>query len=191
MNRQAWSAMLAKLVAPMDAERAAKAIAGMLPMLSHFPDAAFSVASLEAVCASGRVLPDGSQAPMNRVPTLGELALAIGRNWAKEREMMRLRQMPIVYEGLPAPKPEDRDPVVIEAVRNVVGAFVEQRTWNRPENQLPGDRHKVRPRHLTDQQLLIEYEALSARGIPGAAIRVAMLRKKLGLVMSEAPALVH
>ena len=38
---------------------------------------------------------------------------------------------------------------------------------------------KPKPRPLSDQQLLQVYEALSQRGHSGAAVRVAMLRKRL------------
>jgi hypothetical protein len=56
-NRQQWAAMLAKLVAPMDATRAAKALADMLPMLADFPDAAFCLDSLDAVATKCRFAP--------------------------------------------------------------------------------------------------------------------------------------
>ena len=56
-NRQQWVAMLAKLVAPMDATRAAKALTDMLPMLADFPDAAFTLDSLDAVAAQCKFPP--------------------------------------------------------------------------------------------------------------------------------------
>jgi hypothetical protein len=49
MPRPLWAAMLAKMVAPMDAERGGKAIAAMMPMLT-LPDAAFTLESVRAVC---------------------------------------------------------------------------------------------------------------------------------------------
>jgi hypothetical protein len=56
-SRQQWAAMLAKLVAPMDAPRAGKALADMLPMLQDFPDSAFCLDSLEAVAAACKFPP--------------------------------------------------------------------------------------------------------------------------------------
>jgi hypothetical protein len=56
-NRQQWTAMLAKCVAPMEAARAGKALADMLPMLADFPDAAFCLDSLEAVASRCKSAP--------------------------------------------------------------------------------------------------------------------------------------
>lgn len=66
--------MLAKLVAPMDSERAAKGLAGILPMLDAYPDGAFTLDSLEYVAAR-----------LQRVPTYAELNPIIGKWWKEHR----------------------------------------------------------------------------------------------------------
>lgn len=73
-QRRQWVAMLAKLVAPMDATAAAKALAGMLPLLVSLPDAAFTMRSLEAIAAD-----------MKRTPTYAELRAALLAWWAANR----------------------------------------------------------------------------------------------------------
>jgi hypothetical protein len=83
MIRQQWTAMLAKLTAPMSAPVAAKALADMLPMLEDYPDAAFSLASLEHVASR-----------CERVPTYAELRTALGEWWKANRPPER---------ALPAP----------------------------------------------------------------------------------------
>lgn len=72
--RQQWLAMLAKLTAPMDAANAAKALTDMLPMLRHFPDAAFTMGSLEAVARQCK-----------RVPVYGELREHLSAWWNEHR----------------------------------------------------------------------------------------------------------
>lgn len=49
----------------------------------------------------------------------------------------------------------------------------------------PPDQPKAQPRHLSDGNLLAIYETLAEQGWPGAAVRLAMLRKKLA-AQSEA-----
>jgi hypothetical protein len=71
MIRQQWTAMLAKLTAPMSAPVAAKALADMLPMLDDIPDSAFTLASLEHVASQ-----------CERVPTYRELREHLG-DWSK------------------------------------------------------------------------------------------------------------
>lgn len=173
-----WAAILAKLVAPLDAERAAKGLAPMLAMLGGYPDAAFTAESAREVCLTARVMPDGSLAPLNRVPTFGELELALGRWWRKQCELAALRALPVAREALPAPPPEERDPEVIQQVSELVAAFAAERSWNQPDQQ-GGDRPKISPRHLSDGQLLMIYEAAAKQGDRIAATRLAALRKKL------------
>jgi hypothetical protein len=73
-HRLQWVAMLAKLVAPMDATAAAKALADMLPMLADFPDAAFSIGSLQAIAGSAK-----------RTPTYADLRRGLGAWWHANR----------------------------------------------------------------------------------------------------------
>lgn len=171
--RQMWAAVLAKLVAPMDAERAGKAIAGMLPMLSGYPDEAFTVQAAQLVCSEGRVLPDGSFAPMNRVPTFGEIDVVMGRHWRKQREMAALKSVPVAREALPPPAPPPRDEAAQEAVRTTVAAFMAERSWN---DQDPVTKPKVQARPLSHGQLIVLYSRLAAEGDRAALVRLGMLR---------------
>jgi len=180
MTRQMWVAVLGKLVAPLEPERATKALAAMLPMLSRYPDAAFSPESAQTICASGRILADGSEAPLNRVPTFGELECALGKWWRHQREMRELRAQPIAREALPAPAPAARDwtPEAAEHVRGVVAAFAAERSWNEPGRQRD-EAAQVKPHRLSDGHLLAVYEAMAAQGNPGAAVRVRMIRARM------------
>jgi hypothetical protein len=72
--RRQWLAMLAKLVAPMDPATAGKALSDMLPWLRHLPDAAFTMASLEAVAKQCK-----------RVPVYGELREHLFAWWNDNR----------------------------------------------------------------------------------------------------------
>lgn len=72
--RRQWLAMLAKLVAPMDPATAGKALSDMLPWLRHLPDAAFTMASLEAVARQCK-----------RVPVYGELREHLSSWWNEHR----------------------------------------------------------------------------------------------------------
>jgi len=85
-HRQQWMAMLAKLTAPMSAPVAAKALTDMLPMLDDFPDAAFTLDSLESVAGQ-----------CQRVPTYAELRGHLGAWWKEHRP---------VTPALPAPSTE-------------------------------------------------------------------------------------
>jgi hypothetical protein len=200
MPRPMWAATLAKLVAPMEPERAAKAIAGMMPVLS-FPDDAFTLASAREVASAGRVMeaevrgPGGSlirsaaYGPLTRVPTFGEIETAVGRWWRHEREMRKVRAAPIAREALPAPSdhmassdasaeteaPDDAR----EHVANLVRAFVAERSFIQPANG--PTRVPVKPRHLSDGRLLEEYQRLAEAGAPGAAIRLQTLRRKMAV----------
>lgn len=73
-TRRQWLAMLAKLVAPMDPATAGKALSDMLPWLRHLPDAAFTMASLEAVAKQCK-----------RVPVYGELREHLFAWWNDNR----------------------------------------------------------------------------------------------------------
>jgi hypothetical protein len=88
-HRQQWTAMLAKLTAPMSAPVAAKALADMLPLLEDFPDAAFSLESLEHVAGQ-----------CQRVPTYAELRQFLGEWWRTHRPP---------EPALPAPRQDNRE----------------------------------------------------------------------------------
>lgn len=75
MKRRQWVAMLAKLVAPMDAATAAQALADMLPLLADVPEGAFEPASLTSAAAA---------AP-HRVPTFTELHRALLAWWDENK----------------------------------------------------------------------------------------------------------
>lgn len=182
MTRQMWAAMLAKMVSPLEPERAAKAICLMLPMLSGYPDDAFTPESVQTICTTGRILADGSEGPLNRVPTFGELECALGKWWRHQREMAALRAQPIAREALPAPAPAPAapgwTPEAAEHVRAVVGAFAAERSWNEPGQQR-NEGAPVKPHRLSDGHLLAVYEAMAAQGNSGAAVRVQMIRARL------------
>jgi hypothetical protein len=143
-----WAAMLAKMVAPMDAERAAKAIMGMVPMLA-FPDQAFTPESVREVCASGQIRGD-YHGPLSRVPTFGELETALGRWWAKRREL-ELLDAPTPRPKLPAPKksPTEQE---CEHVAKLLRVFVEERS------AMPEKKRVIKPSYLSDAALAAEYE---------------------------------
>lgn len=198
MPRNVWAATLAKLVSPMDSASAAKAISSIVPML-NFPDSLFTLASAREVAATGRVFdaedrkPDGTliraekNGPLTRVPTFGEIEHVLNRIYAHEREMAKIRAMPVAREALPAPAnyvppvvPQThpgQSPEACEHVASIVRAFVAERSFNQPANS--PERAPVQPRHLSDGQLLLEYEKLAKQGVAGAHIRARMLREKI------------
>jgi hypothetical protein len=175
-----WGAMLAKLVAPLEPERAAKAIAPMLANLGRYPDAAFTVESVQMICRTGRILPDGSEAPLNRVPTFGELDLALDKWWRGQCEMAAIRALPAVRVALPPPPapPEEWTPEAAKHVQVLVKAFEGERTWHAPgphrNEALP-----VKPVYLSDGHLLALYEGMAAQGMPGAAARLRAIRDRM------------
>lgn len=171
--------MLAKLVAPMDAERGAAGMAAMLPMLAHYPDAMFTPASAAAVASTGRVFDIGKYGPLTRIPTFGELDTALGRWWRQERERVALRAEPeprLALAGPPAPAAAERP---LAAVRDVVQAFVAERAALHVE-EAPA-RRKVTPRPLSDGQLLVLYEEGARSGDALAAARLVGLRRRIAV----------
>lgn len=93
-----WCAMLAKLVAPMDTERAAKAFADMLPMLPA-EDQRYTRSALERAAKIDR---------KTAVPTFDDLTRAFAEDWkANLPAAQRLGANP----GLPRlPEPERKPP---------------------------------------------------------------------------------
>lgn len=185
MDRRMWCAMLAKLVAPMDAERAAAALVAMLPMLKGFPDGVFTEGSVHTVCTSGRAQADGSHGPLSRTPTYGELEAALGRLLRGLRESGAL-DGPKPLLALPAPVSGPSDAAMAEVAR-VVGAFVAQRTWNDP-GVLEVERAKVKPLCPSDGVLLALYEKTARdTGSAAAMQRVRMLRAKIAAACTPPP----
>lgn len=86
-DRRVWVAMLAKLVAPSNSADAAKALAAMLPFLTGYPEAAFTLQSLEYVARQVR-----------RLPSFSELADALA-SWWKDQPRAFLLEAPDA-EGL-------------------------------------------------------------------------------------------
>jgi hypothetical protein len=181
MTRPMWAAVLARFVSPMEPERAAKAIAAMVPALTY-PDAAFTLDSAREVCATGRVMGDGVYGPMSRVPTFGELDLALGKWWRHQREMQAVRALPVAREALPAPEgyvPEPRvTPEACEHVAGLVKAFVSERAFNQAAGT--AGKPSVTAHHLSDGQLVEVYTRLAAEGAPGARVRLETLRRSMG-----------
>ena len=180
-DRQMWLAILAKLVAPMEPIAAVKALTPMIPMLAGYPDQAFTPSSAQHVATTGRILPDGKTAPLNRVPTFGELDVALGKWWRAKREMLAVQAQPIASPALSAPEPplhEGQDPEAVDAVRRMVEAFKAERTFSQPQGSAA--RAKIKPAHGSDGQLLAAYEKLAREGSDAAATRAAMIRQRLG-----------
>jgi hypothetical protein len=171
MTREVWIAMLAKAVAPMEPERAGKGLADMLPML-RYPDEAFTIASLNAVCNEGRILSDGSTAPLNRVPTFGELNTVLGRYWFQQRQRAEIRAIPEAREALPAPERKGPTEEEKAVVRAVVEAFAMERSFAADPPAPP------RSAALNDRDLLAIYKRAALDGLPGARERLAMLRRQ-------------
>lgn len=180
-DRQMWVAILAKLVAPMEPVAAAKAMQPMLAMLAGYPDQAFTPSSAQHVATTGRVLPDGSTAPLSRVPTYGEIDVALGKWWRVKRDMLAVQAQPIARPALPAPEPQEREglnPEAREYVRSVVQAFAAERTFNQPSSS--PNRVAVKAAPVSDGMLLAAYDKLAAEGNQAAATRAAMLRQRVG-----------
>lgn len=157
MPKAVWAAMLARLVAPMDHERAAQGIAAMMPMLT-LPDAVFTPESVRAVCSTGRQLGEWQYGPLTRVPTFGELETALGRWWAKRQELELLRAAPTPRAALPVPPKEGPTPEVVQQVADRIRAFVGERSLP----VVPG-KAEIKPRHLSNAQLAVEYQRLGVR----------------------------
>ncbi len=75
-HRTTWIAALAKLVTPLDPERAAVAMTEYLPFLRDLPDAAFTWASLHHVAMHPRRL---------MVPDLSEILRPLTDHWRRNR----------------------------------------------------------------------------------------------------------
>lgn len=160
MPKPMWVAMLAKMVAPMDSERASQAITAMLPMLS-LPPEAFTIESVKEVCQSGRISGLGEHGPLTRVPTFIELEKALGRWWARKVELELVRAAPTPRARLAAP-PQENGPTqdAIDYVADRLRTFHARRSL---PSAADGPRVKVKPLHLSDERLALEYERLGIR----------------------------
>lgn len=182
LKRQEWIAVLAKWVSPMDAVTGAKALAGFLPALTHYPDEVFTAESARHVAREGHMLHDGKFGPLTRVPSLGELDLALGRWWFNERKRLGLLVSEDAHEPISlriAPPPVD--PLAQERaeqhVRSLVEAFVQERAAMSKEERIrTPPKSAVLPHHV----LIATYEA-AVRHNPkdtAAAFRLSMLRQQ-------------
>lgn len=189
--RRGWCAILAKLLAPMDAERAAAGLVAMLPMLANLPDSAFTDATAHTVCTNGREVRAVLKAntpekhdlpavygPFTHVPTYGELRGALERVVAGQRTMAALSAPQL---SLPPPGPDvgarEWSPEAAEYVSNLVSAFAAERSFNDPA-KIAADTRPVRALHFTREQLEATYEGLAAKGDRAAQYRLAALRRK-------------
>lgn len=157
MDRKMWSAVLAKLVAPMEPERAAKAIAAMTVALSY-PAEAFTLDSAREVCSTGRILPDGETAPLTRVPTFGEIDMALGRWWRKRREHAAYVAQPKAREALPAPEKKGPTDAEKDAVSATVQGLVTEIAAGQPGAP---PKPKVQSRYLSEGALLETYRRMA------------------------------
>lgn len=160
MPKQMWVAMLAKMVAPMDSERASQAITALLPMLS-LPPEAFTIESIKEMCQSGRISGLGEHGPLTRVPTFIELEKALGRWWAKKVELELLRAAPTPRARLAAP-PQENGPTeqAVQYVADKVRAFQSERSFQSPTDK---PKARIKPLHLSDGHLALEYKRLGIR----------------------------
>lgn len=178
-DRQIWLAILAKLVAPTEPVAAARAMQPMLAMLAGYPDEAFTPTSAQHIALTGRILPDGKTAPLTRVPTYGELETALGKWWGSKREMAAVLAQPIARKALPGPEWQGHPPEVLDAVRDVVHAFQAERSFSKPASA-PA-KAVIKPAHLSPGALLAAYEAQKRAGATGLDVRIAGLRRQMGL----------
>lgn len=200
IRRRKWCAVVAKLVAPMESERAGAALTPMLPSLADLPDAAFTDESARLVCSEGRVIrpslkantPDGHDlpaqyGPFSRVPTYGELRAALQRIMATHRTALGL-PAPAPPKALPSPAIGAREwtPEAADYVHQIVSTFAAERSFNDPA-MLAAEKAKVQPRYLSQEQLLAAWQQHADDGLPGAAYRVAMLRGKLSPAKPKPP----
>lgn len=186
VTRPMWAAMLAKFVAPMDAERAGKGLVALVAALSGFPDEAFTLDSAREVASTARILGDGSLAPLTRVPTFGELDLALGRWWRKQVERKAIAAAPMVRLPPPpdwAPAEPNASQDAMDHVRNIVEAYVIEHPTYQTSRALPPE-----PKPVNPAALLAVYEKLAEQGHRGAATRAAMLRAQLAAAAKPAEA---
>jgi hypothetical protein len=178
-HRRQWLAMLAKLVAPMDAANATKALCDMLPMLAGFDEAVFTTQSLEHVAGA-----------VKRTPSYGELRLHLG-NWWRDNRSAAAR-LASEWTALPSPpKRAGPTPEECEAVADVVAAF-KSSTAIAKSHAVAVEHERPLPKHLTDLQLLAVHSELAAKGNTGSQARVEQLRRRLGIKVDvEAPAVVE
>ena len=165
-HRLQWVSMLAKLVAPMDAARAGKSLADMLPMFANLPDAAFTTASLDDIA---------SQCPP-RVPTYAELRLLLDRWWGKHDPTPRIAAPEPPQWRVNIPKP--RDPPTeaeLAAHGEVVRRWKLEIGYGKSRALAADDIDRPKPAVLSDADLLARCEAAG----PAGTIRADMLRRKI------------
>lgn len=139
-TKRQWCAMLAKLVAPMDPETAARAFVDMLPMLPA-DDTLYTRATLDAAATCER---------KTAVPAFADISTVLGRA-AKARlpADVRMGWKP----ALPAPEFHRESPEEIEACRARNRAIIDQMraeaAASRPAHERPG------PKYLTVLELAL------------------------------------
>lgn len=145
--RREWCAMLAKLVAPMEPETAARAFADMLPMLP--PDEAlYTRQTLDAVATCDR---------RTAVPTYADISRVLGEaSKARLPASVRMGYTPPAWPALGSdagsPSQAERDAAcarsqAVKAELRVMGTVAR------------GGDEKPQPRHLTPLQLAQAYRA--------------------------------
>jgi hypothetical protein len=175
-HRRQWMAMLAKMVCPMDAANATKALCDMLPMMVQTEEGYFSAQSLAFVAGRSK-----------RVPTFAELKGHFGAWWLEN--LPDSERTKSEYPRLEAPEPrraptDAEKEIAADLVRNLNADMASQRPHRSTDEKL-----RPKARVLNDRALLVEYEktANDPRQKPEfrrlAEIRVKMLRERLGLVM--------
>jgi hypothetical protein len=168
-----WLKALGTLCAGSMSTRDAQAkLATYVPMLAHeFPNAAFTAASLAAVGRACKFF-----------PSFGELATALSAWWEDNRPYeptpLRLTGPAVGIDRVDIPKP--RDPPTeaeLAAVDEIMRQWRMQIGYgkSRPLESEAAPESKLLP----PAALLATYERLAAEGDTAAAIRVALLRRKI------------
>lgn len=147
-TKRQWCAMLAKLVAPMDAERAAAAFVDMLPMLPT-DDALYTRQTLDSVATCDR---------RTSVPNFADIARVLGEA-AKARMPANVR-MGYTPPSWPALDDlSESDEARAEAADRAQAVISELRTIG---HQMRGADGKPAPKHLTPLQMALQARACGA-----------------------------
>lgn len=151
-SRKQWLAMLAKLTSPMESTAAAQGFAAFLPMLTDFPDAAFTPASLDHVASNCH----------HGVPNYADVRTHLGAWWKRNRP-----EVPELAAPLP-PLPKLRTKAEAEwAARTTAKARRDLELIGERNNTAFMTAHQAtQPKvlHLTREQLTEAYRRAGVKG---------------------------
>ena len=173
-----WCAMLAKLVSPMEPERAAKAFVDMLPLLPGDDDL-YTRSALERAAKIER---------KTAVPGFADVDAALSAEW-RERLPVRLRMGGDYFPTLPAPNsPDQRTPEEIAHVQAKVTALKAEMASARALQDEALGRHeaKIAPKYLTPLQLALNARACGAIIMPGSVRAQLLAQHDAGVAAQRA-----